>query len=62
MHVRSFSLGGRNLRQVILSAVLLAACVFFASSAISASSAATAEPPPLQMGVLPYLSSERLFQ
>jgi len=47
---------------VILSAVLLAACVFSASSAIAVSSTAKTEAAPLQMGVLPYLSSERLFQ
>nr|MDP2192584.1 phosphate/phosphite/phosphonate ABC transporter substrate-binding protein [Rhodoferax sp.] len=62
MHVRFFSLGGRNLRQVILSAVLLAACVFSASSAIAVSPTAKTEAAPLQMGVLPTLSSELLFQ
>lgn len=46
----SFSLGGRYLRPAMLVAALLPLPGF------------AAEPPPLQMGVLPYLSGERLFE
>lgn len=65
MCARLFSLSEQYPLQVILLATLLTACVFSASSAIAASSVSSAsktELPPLQMGVLPYLSSERLFQ
>lgn len=58
----SFSFGGRYLRPAILTAALLVICVFSAPPVASASSAAKTEARPLQMGVLPYLSSERLFQ
>jgi ABC-type phosphate/phosphonate transport system substrate-binding protein len=47
---RSFRLGRRCLRPAVLLAALLAAPVL------------AAEPPPWQMGVLPYLSGERLFE
>lgn len=47
---RSFDLGGRYLRPAMLVAALLPLPGF------------AAEPPPWQMGVLPYLSGERLFE